>query len=209
MVKSKKGSKQNPVNTEELNNGRPYVILQATIKDGLCNYQYQITSGDVAHDAHNVKGKGIVDEDMRTAFGNLSVHMAYMDGVFHLAGKGEQDIDTLKSDELTFNYRVKEIKIKKTKAFEAVTFVGEKHLSIVSGWADLVMPEVVLDNLTGYKWYNELIRDVEAVREEVALYKEGKYTLPEADIPVVKDDKQGNLFNGPQVESDEFNAAEV
>jgi hypothetical protein len=194
MAKAKAGSKKNPVNQEELNNGRPYVILQATIKEGLCNYQYQITSGDVAHDAHNVKGKGIVDEDMRTAFGNLSVHMAYMDEAFKMSGLGDKDIDDLKTHDLSFKYRVKEIKIKKTKAYEAVTLVGEKHLDTVSGWADIVMPEVVLDNLSGYKFYNELIRDVEHLREEVALYKEGKYTLPETDIPVAADNNQASLF---------------
>lgn len=216
MGKGKNGSKSKPVKTEELNNGRPYNIMQGTIKDDLCNYTYQVTSGG-PKDSHKVNGKGIVDPDMKTAFGRLAVHLACLDGYFLMKGIEVENIDSFRNHPDIMNYVVKDFKIKSSKTWETIVLVGEKYVSSPSGWIDITTHEVAMDNLGGYQWYNELIDDVNNLREEIALYKEGKFTLAETDVPEPSfDENQGNLFAGAEVgnapgsiEDDALNAAKV
>lgn len=70
MGKAKKGSKENPVTKEELENldARNYKILEAQIKDGFCNYKFEITSGVGAGQVHSVSDKkNVVDGETETS----------------------------------------------------------------------------------------------------------------------------------------------
>jgi len=190
MAKAKKGSKENPITTEDLANikidgekKRSYKIIEALLKDGFCNYTYQIISGIGINDSHGVKSKsGTIKDDMYDAFARLKVHLAVIDDVFKNSKVEFEDIDTMHSDEITLLYEVTGIKIKGSEESESVILIGNKYVS-AGGRITLESPKISLDELSSYKWYNELKTEVDAVREEVALYKEGKYIPVEEDEP--------------------------
>lgn len=153
----------------------PYIIKEAAIKDDFCHYQYEVTDGTGFGDTHNVKGTGIVLNDMHHAFGKLNVHLACIDDVFAHSNTDIDDIDKFHGHELAALYHVTGIKIRGGKHNESVILVGSKHVNSSGGRIDLVTPKIPMDELSSYKWKNELKAAVDAIREEVRLYKEGKY----------------------------------
>lgn len=193
---SKKGSRQNPLTSEDLLNlnKRVFIINEAVVKDDICNYVYEVISGVGLGDKHNVTGTGIVDDSLQTAFGRFNVHLATIDEVFKHSGIDFEDIDTMHTHELTALFRVRSFKIKKSKGYESISLKGEKYVSSAGGWNSITSTEVALDKLSSYKWYDELKAVADQAREEVALYKEGKYTPVKAEEP--KEDKnQKSLFD--------------
>ncbi len=160
---------------------RPYIIKDATIKDDYCNYSYEITDGIGFGDTHNVKGSGVIEDDLRKAMGILNVHLAVIDDVFKHSGIEIEDIDRYHAHDLTGLYNVTGIKIKGSKENESVIIIGNKYVSSAGGRIELASPKIPLDSMSSYKWYNELIVAVEDVRHEVELYKEGKYVQTDDD----------------------------
>jgi hypothetical protein len=79
-------------------------ITGAEIKDDFCHYSYEIISGKPAGFTHNVKGTGIIDDDMRTAFSKLNVHLAVIDDVFKHSDITIGDIDKMHNDDLALLY---------------------------------------------------------------------------------------------------------
>lgn len=203
---AKKGTKANPITSKDLENlakkiaGRDYKIIEAAVKDDFCNYTYEVTGGIGIGDTHGVKGAGIIKDELREALGVLHVHLAVMDESFKHSGIEITDIDTLHTHELTSLYRVNSFKVKDTKGAAHVTLKGTKYSSSAGGWFDITSPNVALDNLGGYQWYNELKKAVENVCEEVAKYREGNYTPVKEEE---EDKNQGNLFKGEEADIDE------
>jgi hypothetical protein len=68
-----------------------------------------------------------------------------------------------------------------------------KYVSSAGGWEEIKSPEITLDSLSPYKWWNELKAASDKAREEVSLYKEGNYTPVEVEEE--DDNQQGNLFD--------------
>lgn len=208
---AKKGTKTNPIviSIESLSraakklmdaekkNDRSISIIQASIKDDFCHYKYEVISGKDAGFEHTVKGKGIISDDLRNALSKLNVHLAVIDDVYKHSGVGIESISTMHNDDLALLYRVTGFEIKGGDDNAAIIFIGDKYLSTGSRM-DLKSPKVMMDNLSGYKWYNELKEAADLCREEVALYHYGKYT------PVIKeededdDEDQGSLFDKSQ-----------
>lgn len=158
-----------------------YVIKEAVIKDEFCNYQFEITEGVGLGDTHNVKGSGIIEDDMRHAFGKLNVHLACIDDIFKHSKVEIADIDEFHNHELAGLYHVAGIKIRGSKENESVIILGNKYVGSAGGRIDLATPKIPLDNLSSYKWYNELKTAVDEIRNEVAQYKEGKYIAVEEE----------------------------
>lgn len=188
MSKAKKGSKQNPITTEDLKNiteaisdQRTFVIKEATIKEGLCDYKYEIIKGIGLGDTHAVKGKGIVDDDLTEAFAAFHVHLAVIDGIFKYSNIEIKDIDDMKEHELTSLFHVNGFKIKGGTDEQEIVLTGFKYLPDAVGRMELVSPKIILDNLTSYKWYNELQTAVDKACREVELYKGGKCTPVEPE----------------------------
>lgn len=159
--------------------GRSYEIVEATIKDGFCHYRYQVTKGLGVGDFHNVKGSGIIKPTMEKAFGKLRVHMAVIDGVFRHSNIEIDDVDKFHIHELTDLFHVNGIKMRGSEDNETVELIGSKHVT----WGRIAIgtPKIALDSLSSYTWHNELDALVKLIREEVSLYKEGNYTLPDED----------------------------
>lgn len=199
---AKKGSKENPITTKDLAKvvamaagERTYSIMQAAVKDNFCNYNYEVTAGIGIGDTHTVKGTGIVKDDLLNAFAKFNVHLAVIDEVFKHSEIEIDDIDMFHGHELTELYRVEFFKVKSSKGYDCISLKGKKYVSSAGGWMDLQTPEIALDKLSGYKWYNELKTAADNARNEVALYKDGKYTPVEKDDDEFKDKKQGDLFD--------------
>lgn len=186
-IKSKK------VVDELLKEDRTFTILEAAIKDEICNYTYEVTAGIGIGDKHKVDGSGIVKESLLEAFNKFHVHLACIDEIFKHSKIEINDIDTMHTHELSELYRVSGFKIKSSKGYDTIKLTGMKYVSSAGGWMEIKTHEIVLDNLSPYKWYNELKTAADKAREEVSLYKEGNYTPVEKEEEE-ENDNQGSLF---------------
>lgn len=185
---------------------RDYVILNAKLKDGFCNYTYEVTKGIGAGDSHNVKGTNIFLDDMRFAFGQLNVHLAVIDEAFKNSGVEIDDINKFHAHELATRYYVDGIKIIGSKENESIILSGSKYVSTAGGRIDLVTPKIPLDTLSSYPFHVELKAAADAAREEVALYKEGKYKVAEDE----GEENPKQLRIGDDVNNDDdFNQAQL
>jgi hypothetical protein len=197
--KAKKGTKENPATLEDIQNlnTRNYRIVEATLSDQFCNYKFEIIKGVGLGQIHGVTDKkNIVEDDLLEAFNKFRVHLAFIDNVFSHSGIDIDDIDKFHSHDLTTDYRVSGFKIKSKKGFETIQLIGEKHVPM--GWESIDSPEISLDNLGGYTWYNELLTAANNAREEVALYGEGKCTPVKPPEEEKTNINQANLWDAEQ-----------
>lgn len=175
----------------------PYAVIFAEIKDDFCNYHYRITTGKHKDFVHRVTNKiGIIDDDLRESFSKLAVHLAVKDDIFKHSGREIQDIEEMHTDELATLYSVTAFKIGGEGSAETVALVGNKYLSDGTRM-ELETPRIAIDNLSSYKWWDQLNQALATCRTEVSLYHEGKYTLKEKVEPE-PDKNQGSLFEGGQ-----------
>lgn len=186
--------------TEELDKEREIEITSASLKDDFCNYSYEVTKGIGVGDTHSVKGKGIIDDDLRDAFVRLNVHLAVVDDIFKHAGVELEKINKHREDELATHYTVTGIKIKGKEENLSVELIGTKFVSSAGGDMQLASPKIPLDNSSSYKFHKDLKTAVEKVSAEVILYMGGKYTAvesPDEQLP-----GQTNLFADGKDETD-------
>jgi hypothetical protein len=186
MAKGKKGSKENPLTVQDLQQleEKDYIIIEASIKDDFCDYSYEVQKGVGKGRVHKVEGKKskmIISDDMREAFSKMRVHLAVLAGVFKQSDIEIEDIDTMHSHELSFLFTISGFQIKGSKENESVILIGTMFSETASGRFELKTPRIALDNLSSYKWHNELKAAVDKAREEVELYDQGKYTLHEEE----------------------------
>lgn len=159
-----------------------FKITSATLNDDLCNYSYEITDGIQTGDTHSVKGKGIVEADMRTAFHALNVHLAIIDDIYEHKGISVDSPEELTNDESVALYHVTGFQVKGSDEDESVIIKGTKYVSSSAGRLDIVTPKIPLGDFSSYKWHNELKAAVDNARNEVELYKGGKCVQPEQEI---------------------------
>lgn len=180
---------------------RGYEVTAATIKDMLCNYEVTVTGAENHGDKMKVTGSGIVDKDMLDAMARFNVHLACLDDAFKVAGVEIEDIDKMRGHELTGNYTVTGFKIKGGAGNEGLILIGQKYVSQAGDHMELQTPKIPLSQSSSYTWHNELSDVCELIREEVCLYREGKYTEKE---PTEKDDPdQLNMFDKDESEEEE------
>lgn len=178
---------------------KPFKIMNATIVDDFCNYGFEIKSGVGIGDKHNVKGNGIIEQDMKDAFEKLNVHLAAIDDVFKHSEIDIDNIDKFHNHELTGDYQVTGFKISALGENEAIVLVGHKHVSCSGERMDIQTPKIPMDSLSSYQWYNELKDASDKARLEVELYKGGKCTkVVESDE---EDPKQLNIGHEMDMES--------
>lgn len=159
---------------------RNFKIRDAALRDGICNYTFEITKGVGYGDVHNVKGTALFLDDLSAAFTKFNVHLAFIDDAFKHAGIEVTDIDQLHGHELTFLYSVTGFQVKGNDENEGIVLKGVKHVS--NGRIDIQTPKIMLDEASSYKWYNELKTAAVDARNEVALYKEGKCEVIEEAV---------------------------
>lgn len=187
----------------------PFKIMEAALKDGFCNYSYDITEGVGIGDTHKVKGKGVITDDLKDAFTTFNVHLAVIDDVFKHSNVNIPNIDKFHNHELTGLYEVTGIKIKGVGDNETVELVGTKYVN-AGDRISLVTPRITLDQLSSYPWYNELASAVERARMEVEEYKNGKCTAVQEELNFEEDLKQLKITEGGGHDDDEvFEKAKV
>ena len=182
-------------------------ITEATIKDGFCNYSYEITKGVGLGRTHKVDGKvsgNIIDDDMRTAFSKFNVHMAAIGDIFKHSGIEIKDIDKEHGNAITGLFNVTGFKIIGSSDNETIQLFGTYYVSVGSRF-DLDSPKIPLDSASSYHWYKQLKPVANKARLEVLLYDNGKYTKAE---PEEEEDskkvKQGKMsFNKTESQTDE------
>lgn len=179
--------------------GRDYSIKDAAMKDQVCNYSYEVLSGNGIGDIHAVKGTGICLDDLIFAFGKLNVHLAAIDDIFKHSGVEIEDINEFHSHELASLYYVTGLKI--TGDQEFVILKGSKYVSSAGGRIDITTPKIAIDGMSSYQWYAELSRAVIDVQNEVSLYKEGKHEIPEETVKA--NPKQLSLIDAANKENEQ------
>jgi hypothetical protein len=218
---SKRGSKENPIKLGDVQRGlkkvldgmaadeRQLSITKAALKEEICNYSYEVLQGVGEGATHDVKGPGLVKDELTEAFVKFNVRLAALDEVFKHSSIEIDDIDKFHVHDLTYKYHVNSFEIKGSSDKESIVLKGYKYTA--QGQVELKTPKIILDNLAGYKWYNELKTAADEARRQVKKYHEGNYEPIEKDIEVdLKEAKrQGKLFakeEEQQVDQDFENA---
>ncbi|HEY4150561.1 MAG TPA: hypothetical protein VGM41_16590 [Chitinophagaceae bacterium] len=178
--KSKETELSNAPETFTKNEDRNFEIVEAQIKDDFCHYSFRIIKGKTAGFTFKVIGAGIIEDDMRKAFAKQNVHLAIIDDVFKYSEIEIEDLGKMHGHELAVLFHVNGFKIKGEGDDESVILKGTKYVS-AGGRLEIESPKISLDSFSSYKWYKALKYAVDVSREEVALYAEGKFTLPEKD----------------------------
>lgn len=189
---------------ETVESTAPFHITSASINDGLCNYSFEITEGVGLGDTHNVKGKGIIYDDLQDAFYAINLHLAIIDGAIE-DDEIENPLDFV-NDERVANYNITGFKIKGSTEDESVILVGTKHAETISARIDLTTSKIALGAFSGYKYSKQLQAAITNARYEVELYKAGKYTTPEVIEPI---DKNQITIGFGEVQDAEFDNAKV
>ena len=178
MAKSaRKGTKDNPATLEDMQKimdevlEKPIEITNASIKDMLCNYGYEIKTGPGAGDKIPTrKGSSIVHEDMVERFRAMRVHMAILDDAFKYSGVEVSVPEDLDDHEVTDLFTVNGFKITGSTDNEGYIITGEKWVSY--GSISLETPKIT--SSTGYPFFDQLQSAVEEARNEVEQYMNGK-----------------------------------
>lgn len=205
MGKGKRGSKENPITTEELDKvlndilEKPIVITAATIKDDQCNYGYEIKTGPGAGDKIPTrKGSSFVHEDMLNSFLALRIHLAIIDDAFKYSKVKVTTPDAMQDHEITELFTLTGFKISGSEENEGYILIGEKW--VTHGSISLETPK--MSSSSGYPFFSELKEAVENARTEVEQYMNGK------SAPVDDDEKMPEL-PFPSEGDDEFKNAQT
>lgn len=150
-------------------------IIQAVIKDDFCNYDFEVVEGLGLGDKHSVKGKGIIRDSLRTAFGQLGVHLACVDDVFKHANVDIKDITKMRGHELAVLYNITGFKFKGGEEDPSVVLMGTKYVTQAGGRIELETPRIAVDKLSSYPWWKDLSKCIEEAKEEVQRYRAGHY----------------------------------
>ncbi len=154
-----------------------FEVKGASILDDQCNYSIHVTSGAGVGKHNNVKGEGIVDEDMKIAFSKFNVHLAIIDAVYKHKGIEIDKISKFHTHEITTDYTVTGFKMNGEEDNLSIVLVGSKHVPM--GIMPIDTPKIMLDHTGGYEFFKDLKAAAETAMKEVELYIGGKCTLLE------------------------------
>lgn len=140
-------------------------IFKASLKDDLCNYDYEITQGPCSGDKLNRKGSSSVHDDLINALNKLRPHLAILDDYFEDPGT-LQECD----QEASEKFYVSGFKVSGTEDSEGFHIYGTKHVS--HGVINLESPKISLSS--GYQYFFELQDAIKSCQDEVLQYMNGK-----------------------------------
>lgn len=176
---------------------RPIEITNATIKEELCNYGYEIVKGPGTGDKiTSRKGSAIVHEDMIEAFAAMNVHLAIIDDAFKFPGSNLETLDEYQNHELTALFNIHGIKIVGTDENEGYILQGAKF--VTTGSISLETPKIT--KVSGYTFFEELHEAISAARNEVYLYMNGKSApkMEQAEMQFTGSDDSDGAFDNPE-----------
>ncbi len=192
MSKSKKGSKENPITTDDIAKAleKPLEIKGAVLKDGFCKYSYQLMMGPTEGDILERKGAHVVHDDMTDAFEKLKVHCAVIDDVFKHSKNEIENIEDMQEHELTELFFVSAFKIGGSEESKSVIISGTKWVS-EGGTIPWESPKIKFDG--SYKWKEDLKECVDKCILEVEAYMNGK-SQPQAEQGTLQFEASENDF---------------
>lgn len=169
---------------------KPFIITNAKIKEGICEYGYEINDGPCTGDRiSGRKGSNLVHDDMGNSFDELNVHLAILDD--HFKNISITDFDSMKEN--SGLYRIIGFKITGSDDNEGFILIGEKYVS--HGHVSFETPKITKGS--SYSYWEELCKSMESARTEVELYMNGKmapkYEQGTLDMP----DQDNGEFNKP------------
>ncbi len=168
-------------------------IMSAREKGHKCNFSFEIIEGEGIGQVHNVKAPGLVKEDLLNAFAALNVHLAAIDDAFH--DMPIADIADMRSEDVTLGYIVSSFVLTGEEEDLKIVLKGMKYISSGKGGRmALETPKIPLDETSSYKWASSLREAIETLREEIELYKDGKYDPVDAPLDQ-PDPAQMDAFN--------------
>lgn len=200
MTKSKKGTKENPITTDDIAKAlkvmeKPFEIKGAVIKDGFCKYSYQMMNGPTEGDVLDRKGAHIVHDDMTNAFEKLNVHCAVIDDAFKFSKITIESIEDMREHELTQLFSVSGFKIGGSEENESVVLTGIKW---VSEGGNIAWESTKIKFDGGYKWISDLRECVDKCIDEVYQYMNGK-CQPKIEQGKLEFETSENDFSGAAV----------
>lgn len=189
---------------------RDYKILEASIKDGFCNFVYEVVAGVGLGNKHKVTSKvGYVKQELTKAFAQLNVHLAVIDDVFKHADVEIDNIHTMHGSEFTTLYTVTGFKIGGSIENENIILSGDKYVS-GGGRITLETPKISIDDSSSYKWYYELCAASIKARNEVAKYHEGNYDpIEEEEVEDYADQIKMSFTSNETADMTDFENAQV
>jgi hypothetical protein len=169
---------------------KPVLITKASIKEALCNYDYEINQGPCKGDKLGRKGSLIIHDDLQISIEKLNCFIADIDGAFNHVEK-PNTLFALESHEFTSEYHASGIKIVGTDENEGYILVGDKWVS--HGSISLETPKIT--KASNYMFFDELKEAIEVVRNEVMLYMDGKCAphLVQNELPFNPNEDNGEF----------------
>ncbi|MGN6435979.1 MAG: hypothetical protein ACTHMM_05570 [Agriterribacter sp.] len=181
---SKKGK-----NTEDVKEKKPFIIINAKVKEGICNYGYEINSGPTEGDrVKDRKGVNMVHDDLTEAFSNLDVHLAILDDAFL-----GQNLTLKDMEKQTKSFRVYGFKVSGKDENEGFVLHGEKWVKY--GSEDFDSPKIT--KASAYPFWKELCDAMETARSEVQGYMNGKSAPKMEQTSMDFSAKDNGDFNNP------------
>lgn len=146
---------------------KPFIITNAKIKEGICEYGYEINDGPCTGDRiPGRKGSNQVHDDLVNAFYGLTVHLAVLDD--HFKGRDEMSFDDMKDDSGLFT--ITGFKVTGSEENEGFILIGEKYVK--HGHVSFETPKI--SKGSSYAYWGELCEAMEGARTEVERYMNGK-----------------------------------
>ena len=145
-------------------------IKNASLRDMLCSYSYELLSGKTKGDMLNRKGVHVIHDDLENSFKELDVFLAHIDGAFSSWSINQTPIQELEENEKLDSYHVNSFKISGNDENISVVLKGTKGVSL--GTMNVETPKIKLNG--GYLYILELTERLRVTTQEVELYMDGK-----------------------------------
>jgi hypothetical protein len=156
-------------------------IKSARLKEGFCNYSYEMMTGPTAGDSVNRSGASIIHDDMRVAFAKLKPHLAMIceevDAAKITDISDYESLDVLEDykknsiEAKVVQFTVTGIQLEGSGENESVQLTGVKRLSTLED-LHLKTPRVKWEG--AYPFVHELRAIIDELKSEVEQYMNGK-----------------------------------
>ena len=160
---------------DTFNENKEVEIKGAAINDALCNYSYELLTGNTKGDTLSRKGAHIIHDDLQIRFDKLDVFLAHLDDAY-TGNKNTTPLSELEEESETEKYYVTGFKISGVEENRAVTLSGWKE--VTEGIIKFETPKIKYGS--AYLYLSELKERVQFAIDEVELYMNGK-TAPQDD----------------------------
>lgn len=149
-------------------------IKNASIKDMMCSYGYELMSGKTKGDNLNRGGVHVIHDDLQESFNEMTVFIAHVDGVFSHWANNQTPLKELEEREELEKYSISGFKISGSEENKSVILIGSKETP--HGSISITTPKLKFNG--NYLYLDELQDRLNVALSEVLEYMDGK-TAPQ------------------------------